>query len=402
MSTGRPPVFDELLRTDSTPARHGESSYEFLNRVAGDFWSHERDLVQAWADRVGDPHYADLRARLRSRDNHEFNSAFLELYLHEAFRAGGYTVIVHPAVADSPRRPDFWAERDGRGMYVEAIAPGATPRAKAAANRRRVLFDTVNSVRDPNFFLWLDELSDGEAPPSGAALRRDLRAWLRTLAPDDYADLDQAPTFRWVQDGWSATFKAIPKAEHARGPAGADERAIGVFAHQPVQIVDDAPAIRAALVEKAGAYGNLEAPYVIAVGLYIFDHDHWHSTAALYGAEALQIGVTDDGERTSRLVRNSDGFFGAPPDWANADVSGVILVNQLQPHSVLSADVILWRHPAPLHPLPDDLQLPVHQVRFVAGRLVGDEPKCAAAAHFGLPDPWPPGEPWPNTPTRKG
>src|SRR6476646_9850541 len=191
MERDREPIFDEADRTDLRPAENSESTFEFLNRVGGDFWQHPRQLMQAWLDRVaGDQDYNDLRQRFRSRDDEQFRSAFLELYLHESLVRAGYTVTIHPEVQGTGRRPDFRAERDDLRFFIEAIAPGSTPAEKAAAQRRAVLFDTVNRLGDPNFMLCLDELEEGAPPPASARLRKDLRRWLGELDPDAPWDAD--------------------------------------------------------------------------------------------------------------------------------------------------------------------------------------------------------------------
>jgi hypothetical protein len=61
----------------------------------------------------------------------------------------------------------------------------------------------------------------------------------------------------------------------SRFPRRPDERGrppqsgIGVYAHQGVSFIDDAPAIRNALAAKHHAYGDPGAPFVVAVGTYI-------------------------------------------------------------------------------------------------------------------------------------
>lgn len=218
MSAERAPIFDDVERTDAAPSGHGESAFDFLNRVAGEYWLHPRQLMQTWADQIPDPpDYNDLRQRFRSHDDEQFRSAFLELYLHECLTRAGYRVTIHPSLPATTRRPDFYAERAGAGFYLEAIAPGASPEAKAAARRRAVLFDTVNRLGDPNFLLWLSALREGPRPPASARLREDLRRWLSQLNPDDFTDLETAPEHHWEHDGWAATFKPIPRRPDARG-----------------------------------------------------------------------------------------------------------------------------------------------------------------------------------------
>ena len=394
MDAHRRPLFDGARRTDGSPGKHRESTFEFLNRVAGDYWEHPRDLMQQWLDHVssGDE-YMDLRNRLRSRDDDQFRSAFLELYLHKSLLRAGYEVTIHPDVAGTSSRPDFSAERDGERIYVEAIAPGATPTAKAAAQRRAVLFDVVDQVPDLRFYLWLNDLSDGPRPPAAARLRADLTRWLSTLDPTSEIDLDRAATYEWTHDGWSATFKAIPAGP---GPQrrGADHRAIGVYGHTRAGIVDDAPWIRKALTSKHRKYGDLDAPFVVAIGTYNFDSDRWHATNALYGGEAYRLSETEASEIRAQPFRHPDGYFGAPPRWQNRHVAGVLVVNQLMPYHVQRAEVTLWRHPAPFRGLPRDLGIPAATVQIEGRQLDQQPPTGTAQDFFGLSDPWPPGEPW--------
>jgi hypothetical protein len=396
MSPAREPVFDEADRPDTRPAGHSESTFEFLNRVGGDYWQHPRALMQTWLDRVsGDQDYNDLRQRFRSRLDEQFRSAFLELYLHEGLVRAGYAVTIHPSVDESSHRPDFRAERDGQVLFMEAVAPGSSPEAKAAAQRRAVLFDTVNRLGDPNFLLWLDHLEEGSSQPASARLRADLRGWLAQLDPDGISDLSRAPTRTWQQDGWSVTFRAIPKKPEARG-ASPHERAIGVFGHGQASMIDDAPAILKALATKHHSYGDLGAPFIIVVGTYIFDRDRWHSTNAMYGRVGVQLGESRSGELLTREVRHPDGYFGVPPDWRNSNVSGVLLINQLMPYHFQRAEVTLWRHPLAAHPLPEDIGLPAESMVLQGGALKAIKSPVEADDFFGLPDPWPPGEPWPN------
>jgi hypothetical protein len=73
--------------------------------------------------------------------------------------------------------------------------------------------------------------------------------------------------------------RASTSTTGSRGPS----RSIGFYGHHPVAWLNDAPAIRKALTSKHHDYGDLDAPFLIAVGIYIFDRDRWHSTNALYG-----------------------------------------------------------------------------------------------------------------------
>ena len=117
----------------------------------------------------------------------------------------------------------------------------------------------------------------------------------------------------------------------------------------------------------------------------------------MYGHVAGQIDEAPYGSMVAREVRQPDGYFGTPPDWANRNVSGVLLVNQLMPYYVQRAQTTLWRHPNPVHELPDVIGLPVDTLSLADSTLAEVRAPATADQLFGLPDPWPPGEPWPDS-----
>lgn len=389
-------MFDSTERTDSSPGKHQESTFAFLQRIAGDYWEHPRVLMQGWLDHVdNDDDYLDIRNRLRSRDDEQFRSASLELYLHEVLLRAGYELDIHPEVDGSSARPDFLARHGGESLYVEAIAPGANPSSKAAASMRAVLYDVINQVSDRRFYLWVEDLATGPKPPAAKRLRDSLTQWLAGLDPEPNLDLDSAPAYEWSDNGWSARVRAIP-AGRGRHQRGASARAIGVYGGTRAEVVDDAPAIRKALTSKHRKYGDLGAPYMVALGTHNFDSDRWHATNALYGTESYQFAEEADDEVVAEPFRQPDGYFGAPPRWQNHRVSGVLIVNQLMPFHVQRAEVSLWRHPDPQHALPVDLGIPATVLALDGHHLDEHPPATTARRFFGLPDPWPPGQAWPK------
>lgn len=388
----RLPVFDERERTDASPASHEESSFTFLNRIAGDFWHHARQLIENWCSHLPTQvAYADMRGRLRSRNDSQFNSAFLELYLHEALLRSGHTVEIHPHLESTERQPDFYAEKDGVGFYIEAISPGVGKEKASDIARKNRFIDVVNRLDEPDFLLSLRSLTVGRGEPRAARLRTDLRRWLRSIDPDAMSDRENAPRFTWAREDWSAEFSAIPVRKDGRRVDGTERRAIAIYAHEPAEWVNDATTITKALDAKHGEYGALDKPFVIAVGLFIQDTDRWHSTNAFYGPERI---ILSDGE-DARSVRQGDGYFGAPQNWQHTNVSGVLLVNQLQPYHVHKAETTLWVHPGsslPISPfgMPGDtVNLDGNQVTTTSGAIPANE-------LFGLPPEWPPGDPWPS------
>jgi hypothetical protein len=147
-------LFREGPRSDLTARSYNEPLYEFLNRSGEPLVADVRQLMTGWLCHVPVTHVTDLRRRLQSKAEAEFESAFWELYLHEAYQRSGYGLTVHPSVAGTSRHPDFLVEGDGcitRPVSVPAAtirampgdlerlptaaspaAPGAGPAARAA------------------------------------------------------------------------------------------------------------------------------------------------------------------------------------------------------------------------------------------------------------------------------
>lgn len=80
-----------------------------------------RELLEQWFEHLQDDAKADIRARFRSRDDVQHQSAWFELFWHELMRRGGYDLEIHPTVANVTTNPDFLAQRNGVSrFYLEA------------------------------------------------------------------------------------------------------------------------------------------------------------------------------------------------------------------------------------------------------------------------------------------
>jgi hypothetical protein len=89
-------------------------------------------------------------------------------------------------------------------IYVEAIAPSISKEAKSAAARLDQFYAVIDSVNDPNFFLWVDEVNQSPDPVAASNLRRRLRGWLAGLNPGIFVKNDR-PTFSWAEGEWNGS-----------------------------------------------------------------------------------------------------------------------------------------------------------------------------------------------------
>ncbi|GIH68358.1 hypothetical protein [Sphaerimonospora thailandensis] len=390
-------IFSAFERTDPS-RRHGESHSQFIDRVAGPFWDQVRDLIEDWFSRLCSDAQADVRGRLRSRDDRQSKGAFFELYLHECLLRMGYTVTCHPEVDATSRRPDFLAEKDGSVVYVEARSASSSDVAVGAAARVNTVYESLDKTNSPNFFLWIDVERQGDGPLRARPLRSTLEKWLRELNPDAYRDRGNGrhdfPGMPYEADGWRIQFHALPKSPEARGKEGV--RPLGIFGGGRAFLVQDKEGIKNALNDKGSAYGPLGAPYVVAVASSSITTDDYDVKNALYGTEALLIGTGPGGETHSdALVRNPDGYWYKGDHWGHRHVSAVLVVKNLHPAFVGTQQHTIWEHPDPEWSVPP---LPMWRRSTVDahGAMHFVDPARTPTEWFGLTDPWPIGEPFPR------
>ena len=392
-------IFSAVERTDPSPARHGESHSQFIDRVAGHFWVQVRDLIEEWFSRLCSDAQADVRGRLRCRDDRQSKGAFFELYLHECLLRMGYAVTCHPEVDGTSRRPDFLAEKDGSAVYVEARSASPSDVVVGAAARVNTLHESLNKIDSPNFFLWIDVERQGGGPLRAGPLRSELEKWLKELNPDAYEDRgngrrDFPEAKPYEANGWRIQVRAFPKSPDARGKEGV--RPFGIFSGGQAFGGQDKEGIRNALSNKGSAYGQLGAPYVVAVASSSMSTDDYDVENALYDTEALLVPTGSGGETyPAALVHSPDGYWRKGDHWAHRHVSAVLVVKDLHPASVGARQHTIWEHPDPEWPVPP---LPVWRRSTVDGHgaMHFADPARTPSEWFGLTDPWPIGEPFPR------
>jgi hypothetical protein len=321
------------------------------------------------------------------------------MYLHESLLREGFELTPHPEVAGTTSRPDFRARRDEVTIYLEATVIGASASETASERRRNVVYDSLNQLDSPNFFLWLDVDKEGPSSPSARQLRRDLSRWLGTLDPDEVAatletgGLDAAPTHVWEAAGWRVIFRPIPKRAEARGKPGA--RPVGAFGPGRAMSVDGVGQVKSDLEDKASKYGKPDLPFVIAVAIEspFFDPQYTMS-GALFGREAVQF---DPETLESRSFRHPNGLWRGPRGPRNTRVSAVVAMRNVGPWNVIAHAPVTWHNPWAALPMPDVLPWASARVDLQTGELIGSEAARPPHEVLGLPEGWPgPEDPYPD------
>ena len=255
-------LFDPGPRSQSESVRPTESYFEFLNRVAGDFWQDVRNELERWYAGLPASSHEGIHARMRG-DEAGFWSAFWELFLHQMFVELGWRVEFAPD-GEGGISPDLYIADSHEEYLVEAtvlMEPESDARSEL---RRGPLMEGLSQVHTRDFWLGLQIDSEGESQPSGSRLAREIQGWVDgltyTLPPDQTTGEEQQaiPEKAFADRGWHIRIRALPKSQgHRRTTSGMQ---LG-----PVRgrFVDDHLAMTEDLKKKAQRYRSSQIPLVL-------------------------------------------------------------------------------------------------------------------------------------------
>jgi hypothetical protein len=384
-------IFDDIARIYAGPANHSEGRFSYYNRSARPGVVTIRAALQEWFERYPQEHQSELRARFRSGNDRNFDSAFFELFLHELLLRLKCKVEVHPSPPGAGgKAPDFLVTpENGEQFYLEAIV--ATAMSTEEAARQAVIdlvYDQIDRLESPNFFISIGTM-EGVATrqPSGKRIRVFLEERLAALDPDEVAaeyterqrDL---PSWVYEEQGLKIEFGVVPKSPEGRLKEGG--RAIGIFGMK-TRWGSDAPSLRDAVTKKGGRYGDLGLPYVVAVNpISEWGMEHIDAMEALFGTETF---IFESRVSEPRMVRNPDGAFRSKGGPTYTRVSAVLVAFGAHPPSLASLPLRLYHNPWAKYPYSGPLcQL---DQAVPEGDTMQRVSGTTVAALFGLPPDWP-------------
>lgn len=382
-------IFDDIPRSDTGPALFAESHFRYLNRTARFDAARVRTAIEDWYGRYPERSRKQWSGRFRSPDDRQFLGAFFELYMHEFLTRLDYTPRVDPT-ADNGRVPDFLCSKGGRSFYLEAtVAMPHVERSPGAEKRVSRARDAINTIRSPDFLLWIDEQGAPQTDIPAARLRADIGSFMSAIDYeecrrqwDSKHEIMSLPKHVLQFGGWTIVVRLVPVAPESRGEVTGG----AILAWGPGQSrrVDRVTPIRAALKEKAGRYGTIDCPYVIAISTPTERVHHGEVMQALFGGE---VWFSTPDNPNLRMRRNPDGALKGRGGPVCRRVSGVVVAPMLTPWSIGKAVLAVYPNPwatAPLGELLKELPgyRPIDQKMEPYEGLGPDE-------IFGLPESWP-------------
>ncbi len=285
----KPVVFDVVQRTDSSPMKLTETYYDFHNRSARQTMELFRCVIEDAVKNYPKSEVDELVRRLKSGDDNHFWSATFELFLHEALRREGFSLIPHPELPNgSNKKPDFLVEdSDGRKFYLEAtVVSGSSASDKSKEARKGEALDILNRSPHKNFLIAIDERGSPNSTPSGKKLTQFVHEWLDSLDPDQAIQkistrsTRSLPSTAWYHNGWKLIIRAIPIEPEGRGKNAYLIDRYSVNA----DLSSTANSIKNRIKAKGKRYGEINLPLVLAISVNDNSElNQFTETQALFG-----------------------------------------------------------------------------------------------------------------------
>jgi hypothetical protein len=349
-------VFDDVARpSDDDGKLHAESDFAYLSRSGRAEMARTRALIEDWFARYPAEHQSRLRSRLRS-DDIAFPAAFFELYLHELLLVLGYAPTVEPLAGTKGRSPDFLVSRpDGSSFYLEACVVSAKSKDEVAAERRaNQVYDQIDKLSSPDFFVGIEIREHPSVPPPGQQIRRFLQhnlasaSWADVSAAMDRGGREDVPRWRFSHDSWEVDFFPIPKKSEERGSQ--ETRPLGMWFYD-ARTLSDVADVRAAIVRKAGRYGDLGRPFIVAVNVLSGFTDEDIVLKSLLGRTQFTLARSTTGV-TANWGRAPDGVWTSPKGPRYTRLSGVVVAHGAKAWSVSNSKLWYCPNPYAANPLP--------------------------------------------------
>ena len=292
-------LFSTFERSDPQPARYGEDSFSFLDRVDQKYWQRIRTELERWFAEYSADEAVDLRSRFRDKDPAQHFAAWWELYLHRLFTQLQFRVDIHPELAEVSGRPDFRVAGPEGSFLVEAATTfSGIVDEDRNSTREGWIMAAIDEVKAPDFFVGIDFKKVGMERPSVRQIVAPVETWLSGLDPDAITEptLEDAPKRLFEVRDWKFELTALPVKPESRGKS--DHRVLG-FGPVTAGYVNDVDMLERTLERKRRNYGKPAEPLVLAV-LLMSPVDNEDIEGALLGRTAWRFDP-DDPEAEGRM-----------------------------------------------------------------------------------------------------
>lgn len=379
-------LFDDIVRTDHRHSKRARSSFDFLNTSAWPACNNMRDRLEQWFERYPDSSINDLRARFRKRD-HNHESAFFELFLHEVFRRLGLSPEVHPESQRGQGRPDFAITSSCGGVsYVEANVVSLRGFMAEDPLEDEVLdaIDALAVERPTGIALQARTRGNLAQTPPIRQIKAEVRRWVDRIDREFRSPgrIDAEPNLDISHGSWSLNLAAFHRFEH-------DSKRLIHIGPGKSGTLSDGVALRKNVLAKAKQHRDLDRPLIVAMNTQSGFQDREDELSALFGQESVSWQEDEHGNVVTlpHVSREPDAVWRNRAGSRYSRLHGVLFFRGSWPSTAHSVTSHLYVNPYIAADVPPEL------LRLGSARVRNGEMRWEAGLSLGelldLPEDWP-------------
>ncbi len=244
-----------------------------------------------------EPNQTVWRGRLESDLDHSHFSVRLELYLHHYFKSNGWGIEIEPDMPGNQNKPDFRVTRGEDCILVEAKTILDEQITAQQTQRLSQLADNLTKKLSRDVII--QPLSNLPPRLPTKRIRAQIEQYAKTQA-DEILEFDLSDEHLNAQ--YSLKVVILPRSSDSSELGGVGGTISGVHT------ITTGKRIRDALEQKAGKYGHIEVPFLIAVyGEGQFPVRAKNELDALFGDREWLVPKKGAGGVTER--RRPNGLF---------------------------------------------------------------------------------------------
>jgi len=251
----------------------------------------------SWLSELPEPNQTVWEGRLKSDQDHPHFSVRLELFLHHYFKSNDWAIEIEPDMPESPNKPDFRVTHGEDCVLVEAKA---VLEEKSTTQQTQILRQMADNLTNKlSRDIIVQPLSDLPSSLPTKKIRDQIEQHAKTQA-DKVLEFDLRDEH--LNTPYSLKVVILPKGSEPAEAGGVGGTVSGV------RMLAIGRRIRDALEQKAGKYGEIDVPFLIAIyGKGEFPVQTRDELDALFGDRVFL--VPTKGRGTVTKSQKPNGFF---------------------------------------------------------------------------------------------
>lgn len=320
-------MFDQIEpaeRADMSPRENNENRYEFLNTSGRKNVFKIRQRLETYFNLYPKNEREEMKSRLKTEEH--FDSTLFEMFLYYQLKNDNFEIELHPDLKETNNKPDFLLTKKNKQIYLEAKVDHNKSFEKSKRDKvEKVIKDVINRFSIGNYRLVLEDLTvKSSNSPSVKGFKKSIKEKIEKLdkTKEIQSTNKKSASYVYEDNNLRIKYKVFVVPTNYK-----DNRSIQIDAAAEAVWVNSGVSLRKSLSEKASRYGEMNAPFIIAINCLDLFIDQEEVEIGLFGDKKSKVFLNNDsGELiVKENYHENNGFFSNTNPNKNNHVSAVLI-----------------------------------------------------------------------------